>query len=69
MVALQKMRGVSLDWIYAGDHFGLHGQLLQAMVTAGAAQDAPAELVKLRASFLTPGISGTIHETQAKSPV
>lgn len=69
MVALQRMRGVSLDWIYAGDPTGLKLPILQALVTAGAAADAPPELVKLRANFLSPGSQVTIHERQANAPV
>jgi ribosome-binding protein aMBF1 (putative translation factor) len=66
MLALKRLRGVSLDWIFAGDPSGLPSRILQHLVTAGAAADAPIELVKLRAQFSTPGQRATMHEPPPK---
>jgi transcriptional regulator with XRE-family HTH domain len=66
MLALKRLRGVSLDWIFAGDPSGLPSRILQHLVTAGAAADAPVELIKLRAQFTTPGHRTTLHEEPPK---
>jgi transcriptional regulator with XRE-family HTH domain len=66
MLALKRLRGVSLDWIFAGDPSGLPNRILQHLVTAGAAADAPIELVKLRAQFSTPGQLTALHEDKPK---
>jgi HTH-type transcriptional regulator, cell division transcriptional repressor len=66
MLALKRLRGVSLDWIFAGDPSGLPTRILQHLVTAGAAADAPIELVKLRAQISTPTQHGTLHEARPK---
>lgn len=66
MLALKRLRGVSLDWIFAGDPSGLPHRILQHLVTAGAAADAPVELVKLRAQFTSPAHQGTMHEDRPK---
>jgi ribosome-binding protein aMBF1 (putative translation factor) len=66
MLALKRLRGVSLDWVFAGDPSGLPNRILQHLVTAGAAADAPVELIKLRAQFSTPGQRTTLHEDLPK---
>ena len=69
MLALKRLRGVTLDWIFAGDPSGLPSSILQFLITEGAAADAPAELVKLRSQFVAPRPISGLHEAKAKPPV
>ena len=69
MLALKRLRGVTLDWIFAGDPSGLPSSILQYLITAGAATDAPADLVNLRSQFTAPRSPHGLHEPKPKSPV
>jgi transcriptional regulator with XRE-family HTH domain len=66
MCALKVRHGVSLDWIYLGDWTGLKSGIVQAIVSLGAAEDAPPAARQLRHSYglpHPPTASQTLHET------